>query len=62
MINLRSKAASMCWREDHLAALLYLCRAPKFGCWDAFMFACAQGRYWLAVGAIPESETMREAA
>ena len=62
VINLRFKAASMCWREDHLAALLYLCCALKSGRWEAFMLASAQGRYWLAAGAIPESATMREAA
>ena len=62
VINLRFKAASMCWREDHLAALLYLRCALKSGRWEAFMLASVQGRYWLATDATSESATMREAA
>jgi len=50
----------MCWREDHPAVLLYQSRAPRFGCWEVFMFASAQGRHWLAGGAGQESETMWE--
>ena len=62
IINLRFKAASMCWREDHLAALLYLRCALKSGRWEAFMLGNVQGRYWLAADTTAEPPAEMEAA
>jgi hypothetical protein len=47
VINLRFKAPSTFWREDHLAALLYLRCALKSGRWDPFMVAHLRGQHWL---------------
>lgn len=48
VINLRFKAASTFWREDHLAALLYLRCALKAGRWDALILAHLRDQHWLA--------------
>jgi len=60
VINLRFKAPSTFWREDHLAALLYLRCALKAGRWDEFMIANLRGRHWLTqterVGGTPKTE------
>lgn len=48
VINLRFKAASTFWREDHLAALLYLRCALKAGRWDDLIIAHLRGQHWLA--------------
>lgn len=48
VINLRFKAASTFWREDHLAALLYLRCALKAGRWDALIIAHLRDQHWLA--------------
>jgi len=47
VINLRFKAASTFWREDHLAALLYLRCALKAGRWDALIIAHLRDQHWL---------------
>jgi len=47
VINLRFKAASMFWREDHLAAFLYLRCVLKAGRWEEFMVANLQGQHWV---------------
>jgi hypothetical protein len=47
VINLRFKAPSTFWREDHLAALLHLRCALKAGRWDALMIAHLRDRCWL---------------
>ena len=47
VLNLRFKSASMCWRRDHLEALLYLRAILKAGRWDDFMPALLAGRHWL---------------
>ncbi|MCH2098300.1 MAG: hypothetical protein MK142_07945, partial [Pseudomonadales bacterium] len=47
VVNLRFKAASTFWREDHLAALLYLRCALKAGRWDALLIAHLRGEHWL---------------
>ena len=62
VINLRFKAASMCWREDHLAALLYPRCALKSACWEAFMHGDVQGRYWLASDTTAEPKAVLEGA
>lgn len=45
--NLRFKAASMCWRPDHLEPLLYLRAILKAGHWDLFFRSQLQRRHWL---------------
>lgn len=50
VINLRFKAASTFWREDHLAALLYLRCALKAGRWDDLITAHLRGQHWLSQG------------
>ena len=45
--NLRFKAASMCWRADHLEPLLYLRAILKAGHWDLFFRSQLQRRHWL---------------
>jgi hypothetical protein len=45
--NLRFKAASMCWRPDHLEPLLYLRAILKAGHWDRFFRSQLQRRHWL---------------
>lgn len=62
IINLRFEAASMCWREDHLAALLYLRCALKSGRWEAFMLGNVQRRYWLGADANDGPQAALEAA
>jgi hypothetical protein len=65
VLNLRFKAASMCWRQDHLAPLLYLRAIMKAGRWDDFMRAQLAGRHWLSpnTSAIPSDDyVMQEAA
>lgn len=47
VINLRFKAASTFWREDHLAALLYLRCALKAGRWDDLIIAHLRDQHWL---------------
>ena len=47
VINFRFKAASTFWREDHLAALLYLRCALKAGRWDEFMTAHLRRQHWI---------------
>lgn len=48
ILNLRFKAASMCWRPEHLTPLLYLRAILKSGRWDDFMHAALAGCHWLA--------------
>jgi hypothetical protein len=45
--NLRFKAASMCWRPDHLEPLLYLRAILKAGHWERFFRSQLQRRHWL---------------
>jgi len=47
VINLRFKAASTFWREDHLSALLYLRCALKAGRWDQLIAAHLRDQHWL---------------
>ena len=47
VINLRFKAASTFWREDHLAALLYLRCALKAGRWDDLILSHLRDQHWL---------------
>ena len=47
VINLRFKAASTFWREDHLSALLYLRCALKAGRWDELIVAHLRDQHWL---------------
>lgn len=47
VINLRFKAASTFWREDHLSALLYLRCALKAGRWDELVIAHLRDKHWL---------------
>lgn len=62
VINLRFKAASTFWREDHLAALLYLRCALKAGRWDAFMTAHLRRRHWIRMPEIHDATPIMEAA
>mgnify|MGYP001556001182 FL=1 len=63
VINLRFKAASTFWREDHLAALLYLRCALKAGRWYELMLASIRGQHWLTRDSVQgPSSTLAEAA
>lgn len=55
VLNLRFKAASMCWRPDHLAPLLYLRAILKSGRWDDLMLAQLNGRHWITPEQGPHS-------
>lgn len=64
VLNLRFKAASICWKPGHLGPLLYLRAILKAGRWDDFMRARLQGRHWLSseqAPAAPQAD-IREAA
>ncbi len=64
VLNLRFKAASICWSMDHLGPLLYLRAILKAGRWDDFMRARLQRRHWLAPEQAPAAgqANIREAA
>jgi hypothetical protein len=62
VINLRFKAASTFWREDHLAALLCLRCALKAGRWDEFMLASIRGQYWLTRNGVQGLSSTTQAA
>ena len=62
VINLRFKAASTFWREDHLAALLHLRCVLKAGRWDDFIIAHLHGKYWLGSGDSQPQTNILEAA
>lgn len=62
VINLRFKAASTFWREDHLAALLYLRCALKAGRWDALIIAHLRDEHWLTLDdSLPHTPTSEAA-
>lgn len=55
VVNLRFKAASKCWCEEHLPALLYLRAILKAGRWDDVMASLLARRHWLSPAeALPE--------
>ena len=62
VINLRFKAASTFWREDHLSALLCLRCALKAGRWDDLISAHLRGEYWLARNDAGSRESSLKAA
>jgi hypothetical protein len=63
VINLRFKAASMAWREDHLEPLLHLRAVLKSGRWDQFFQSLLQGRHFLdPLSAFIPSNAPRRAA
>lgn len=55
VINLRFKAPSTFWREDHLAALLYLRCLLKAGRWDDFMVANLRQKHWITLDEIQDT-------
>ncbi len=47
IVNLRFKAASIFWREDHVEPLLLLRAILKSGRWDAFLHGFLDRQYHL---------------
>ncbi len=62
VINQRFKAASLCWREDHLYGLLYLRCILKAGRWNQFVGAQLRREHWLAGGSLSPGDVANEAA